>query len=155
MTDFNDIKDAVLVTLGTVAEKTKTLAGKAADKAKDVSKLAKLNIELNAEKDTIQHAYTEIGKLYYETRKNSPDSFFVQLCDEISLASENAAKLQVEIEELKAGIDPRSDKPNDIEVEFEEVTPEEAAAADDDIKKPACEHCEAPAADTEPEAPVE
>lgn len=154
MTDFNDIKGAVLNTLGTVAEKTKSIAGKAADKAKDVTKLAKLNLELNSEKDTIQKAYTEIGKLYYETHRNAPDSFFVQLCDEITLASENAARLQVEIEEIKAGIDPRADKADSIEVEFEEVSPEETAetASDDDFVKESS--CEASGA-TETPAPPE
>jgi len=76
MADFNDLKGAFLNTLGTVAGKTRDFAEKATDKAKDVARIAKLNMELSAEKDTIQKAYLEIGKLYYETRKNSPDGFF-------------------------------------------------------------------------------
>lgn len=156
MADFNDIKGAVFNTLGTVAGKTRTLAEKAADKAKDVTRLAKLSLELNSEKDTIQKAYAEIGKLYYETHKNAPDSFFVQLCDEITLASENVARLQIEIDDLKSGIDPRDGKNAGIEVEFEEITPDEAAktASDDDFVKEAAEQ-QAPSETPGSEKPAE
>ena len=135
MADFNDLKGAFLNTLGTVAGKTRDFAEKATDKAKDVARIAKLNMELSAEKDTIQKAYLEIGKLYYETRKNSPDGFFVQLCDEITLANENMSKILVELEDLKAGV---GVKCGDIEVEFTEVTVDGAAektATEEDFVK--------------------
>lgn len=126
MADINEIKDAVLSTLGTVADKTRNIADKAVDKAKDVARMAKLNMELNAEKANIEKAYAEIGKLYYETRKEEPDGFFVQLCDEITLAKANIEKLLCELEELKAG----GCKECDVEVEFTEVS-------DDEFEKPA------------------
>jgi len=136
MADINDIKGAFFNTLGTVAGKTRGFAEKAADKAKDVARIAKLNMELNTEKDTIQKAYLEIGKLYYETRKNSPDGFFVQLCDEITLANENIGKILAELDEPKAGTD---EKCNDIEVEFTEVSAdvsaEERTATEEDFVK--------------------
>ncbi|MEF9970989.1 MAG: hypothetical protein RSD32_06635 [Oscillospiraceae bacterium] len=137
MADMNDIKNAVINTIGTVAGKTRDLAEKAADKAKDVTLIAKLNMGLNTEKDTIQKAYLEIGKLYYETRKNSPEGFFSQLCDEITLASENIAKIESKIDELKLG-DCKCGKNSDFEVEFTDITEEEAKApeaADDDFVK--------------------
>ena len=104
MSDINEIKGAILNTLGTVAGKTRDIAEKAADKAKDVARIAKLNMELSSEKDTIEKAYLEIGKLYYETRRNSPDGFFVQLCDEITLANDNIAKILSELDGLKVGL---------------------------------------------------
>ncbi len=122
MADINEIKGAVLNTIGTVAGMTRDFAEKAADKAKDVARIAKLNMELSSEKDNIQKAYLEIGKLYYETRKDSPDGFFVQLCDEITLASDNVSSILSELEDLKAGV---CIKPDDIEVEFTEVTVDE------------------------------
>jgi len=128
MTDFNEIKETVLSTLGTVAGKTRDFAEKAADKAKDVARIAKLNMELSAEKDTIEKAYLEIGKLYYETRKESPDGFFVQLCDEITLANENITKIVGELEDLKSGI-----KSDGIEVEFTDVS-ENTAREEDFVK---------------------
>ena len=135
MADINELKGKFLNTLGTVAGKTRGYAEKAADKAKDVARIAKLNMELGAEKDTIEKAYLEIGKLYYETRKNAPDGFFVQLCDEITLANDNITKLLSELDELKAGL---SSKDCDIEVEFTEVTvdkPEEKVATEEDFVK--------------------
>lgn len=136
MADINDIKGAFLNTLGTVAGKTRGFAEKAADKAKDVARIAKLNMELSTEKDTIEKAYLEIGKLYYETRKSSPDGFFVQLCDEITLANENIGKILSELDDLKAGV---GGKCGDIEVEFTEVTvdtaAEEKVASEEDFVK--------------------
>jgi len=135
MSDFNELKGAFLSTLGTVAGKTRDFVEKAGDKAKDVANIAKLNMELGSEKDTIEKAYLEIGKLYYETRKNSPDGFFVQLCDEITLASDNIAKILAELDDLKTGL---GGKCGDIEVEFTEVTVDGAAekpATEDDFVK--------------------
>ncbi len=135
MADINELKGKFLNTLGTVAGKTRGYAEKAADKAKDVARIAKLNMELGAEKDTIEKAYLEIGKLYYETRKNAPDGFFVQLCDEITLANDNITKILSDLDELKAGL---SSKDCDIEVEFTEVTvekPEEKVATEEDFVK--------------------
>lgn len=149
MTDLNELKGKFLNTLGTVAGKTRGYAEKAADKAKDVARIAKLNMELSAEKDTIEKAYLEIGKLYYETRKNSPDGFFVQLCDEITLANENMARVLSELDELKAGL---GVKGGDIEVEFTEVTvdkPEEKAATEEDFVK------DGPDGEASPEKPAE
>ena len=135
MSDFNELKGAILNTLGTVAGKTRGFAEKAADKAKDVANIAKLNMELSSEKDTIEKAYLEIGKLYYETRKKSPDGFFVQLCDEITLANDNIAKILAELDDLKAGL---GSKGGDIEFEFAEVIVDEAAektVAEEDFVK--------------------
>lgn len=150
MSDFNELKGAILNTLGTVAGKTRGFAEKAADKAKDVGRIAKLNMELSAEKDTIEKAYLEIGKLYYETRKNSPDGFFVQLCDEITLANENIVKILTELDDLKASL---GSKGGDIDVEFTEVTvdePAEKAVAEEDFVKDNVEAEEA--AEKAPEA---
>ena len=138
MADINELKDVFFNTLGTVAGKTRGFAEKAADKAKDVARIAKLNMELTAEKDTIEKAYLEIGKLYYETHKNAPDGFFVQLCDEIALANDNITKILSELDDLKTNVTAKGD---DIQVEFTEVT-EDVAAEDDFVKE-------------EPEAPTE
>ena len=147
MADINDLKDTLLSTLGTVAEKTRSFAGKAADKAKDVTKIAKLNMEMGAEKDNVQKAYLEIGKLYYEMHKNEPDSFFVQLCDEITLANESLSRLRVELDDLKAGL---TAKGVDIEVELTEEAPcaEEAPVLEDDFVQEAPEAVEAAVEET-------
>lgn len=129
MADYNEIKDNVFNALGTAADLTRGLVGKAADKTKDVAKMAKLNMELNSEKETVQKAYLEIGKLYYETHKNAPEGFFVQLCDEITLANQHIGKLTAEIDSVKSG------KDGDISVAYTEVKEEAKAASDEDFVK--------------------
>ena len=140
MADYNEIKDNVFNALGTAADLTRGLVGKAADKTKDVAKMAKLNMELNSEKETVQKAYLEIGKLYYETHKSAPEGFFVQLCDEITLANQHIGKLTAEIDSVKSG------KDGNISVAYTEVKEEETkAASDEDFVK------EEPAAEAKPE----
>ncbi len=131
MADYNEIKGNVFSALGTAADITRGLVGKAADKTKDVAKITKLNMELNSEKETVQKAYLEMGKLYYETHKSAPEGFFVQLCDEITLANQHISKLNVEIDGLKAG------KSSDISVEFTEVKDDADTkpASDEDFVK--------------------
>ena len=104
------------------ADATKDIAEKAADKAKAGGRIAKLNIEIATERDNMKKTFIEIGKLYYDTHKDDPDGFFIQLCEEIALAEKNIADKEAEIAELKA------EKADDsIEVEFEEIVAEEEA----------------------------
>ena len=133
---FNSFKDKILSGLGQaidatkgVAEKaadaTKDIAEKAADKAKVGGRIAKLNIEIATERDNMKKTYVEIGKLYYDTHKDDPEGFFIQLCEEIALAEKNIADKEAEIAELKKAKDDDS-----IEVEFEEIVAEDEAAGD-------------------------
>lgn len=122
--DFTGMKDKVLATLGKASESAKDVAGKGLDKAKDVSKIAKLSLDVSTEKDNMKKAYLEIGRLYYDTHKDDPEGFFIQLCDEVTLAQENIAKLETEIAALKNGLTAVTQE-EDITVEFEEVPAEE------------------------------
>lgn len=128
MADFNEIKSSVFSAIGNVADKTRKFAGKAADKAKDVSRITKLNFEIKSANDAIEKAYAEIGKLYYETHKNDPDSFFIQLCEEINSYLENIEEMRAELEDLKLGL--KCDDDSEIEVEVTEVKSEEATASE-------------------------
>jgi hypothetical protein len=128
MADMNEIRDRVFSTIENVADKTKAFAAIAADKAKAMGRIAKLTVEINGEKDTMKKAYIEIGKLYYETHRNDPDGFFIQLCDEITVAMESIASKEAEIAELKASISDFSELSSissDVDVEFESVVAEE------------------------------
>lgn len=131
MADFNKIKDTVLGGLGVAAGKTVEFAGKAADKAKDASKIAKLSFEVKATKDTIEKTYAEIGKLYYDLNKNNPADYYIQLCEEITAAEKRIVELQQAIEDVKLGNDDDS-----IEVEFTEVNPDEPTAKESDFVVP-------------------
>ncbi len=147
MADINSIKDKILSGLDKAITKTIGFAGKAADatrdaaaktagktrdvaekaagKAKAGARIAKLNIEIAGEKENMKKTYLEMGKLYYDTHKDSPEGFFIQLCEEIALAEQNIAEKEAEIEALKAEDD------GSIEVEFEEIVDEEEPAAEE------------------------
>ncbi len=120
MADINEFKERFVNTFETVADKTKVFAGMAADKAKAMARVAKLTLEINGEKDAMKKAYIEIGKLYYEKHREDPDGFFVQLCDEVTMAMESIAAKEAEIAALKAEISDFGGG-DDVDVEFESV----------------------------------
>ena len=126
MADFNEMKQKMLAKLGKAADSAKDLADKAADKAKVGARIAKLTMEIAGENDSLKKTYIEIGKLYYDTHKEEPEGFFIQLCEEVALAQKNIAEKEAEIEALKAS----GDECVDVEVEFEEIVAEEEAAAE-------------------------
>ena len=144
MADINELKEKVIDTIGTVADITRDLAGKTADRAKSLARIAKLTVEINGEKDTIKKAYTEIGKLYYETHKNDPDGFFIQLCDEVSIATGSIADKEAEIAALKAEMSGNNDTAG-IDVEFENVV---AEAEEVPAEEAPAEDAEAPSEDS-------
>ena len=135
MADFRKTAGKVA---GFAAGKAKTFALFAAKKTKDVSHIAKLNVDIASERDCIKRNYLEIGKLYYETHREDPESYFMQLCQEIDLSLESIARMESEIARLKT--ESASGQP-DIEVEIldedeltspdPETVTEEADAADE------------------------
>ena len=112
MADMNEIKSKILDALSRAADKTRDVAGKAADTTKTYARVAKLSMEINGERDTIKKAYIEIGKLYYDTHKDDPEGFFAQLFEEVRLAMENIAQKQAEINALKSA---NADEPCEAE----------------------------------------
>ncbi len=83
------------------ADKAKTVASLAAKKTKNVSRIAKLNVDIAGERDLIKRTYSEIGKLYYETHREAPEDYFLQLCLEIDHSLESIAAMESEIIRLK------------------------------------------------------
>ena len=136
MKDFSELKDMLLSSIGKAADAGKEFAAKAADASKDIannvadkakagSRIAKLSVEIATEKDNMKKAYIEMGKLYYDTHKDDPEGFFIQLCEEITLAQKNIEEKEAEIAELKT----KGEDDGTIEVEFEEVVAGEEGAA--------------------------
>ncbi len=147
MKDFSEIKNVVLSSIGKAADAGKGIANKAADKAKSGARIAKLTVEIASEKENMKKAYMEIGKLYYDTHKDDPEGFFIQLCDEVALAQKNISDKEAEIEALKlaeeaeeAEVEISAEEAEeeygiDIEIsiqkdDFEKVVEEEEAAAE-------------------------
>ena len=170
MADFNELKMKIKDTVDTAAELAKDIAGKTADCAKDfagktadrakdiavktadatkgVARIAKLNVEISSEKETLKKAYAELGRLYYENHHSEPDCFFAQICDEITLSLENIAAKEAEIAALKADIKGTDDEA-DIDVEFEAIVEEEEASAE--ISEEDAESAEEAPAEAEPD----
>jgi len=144
MKDLSEIKNAVLSSIGKAADAGKDIANKAADKAKSGARIAKLSMEIAGEKENMKKAYIEIGKLYYDTHKDDPEGFFIQLCEEVGLAQKNIADKESEIESLKSDENVPVDV--EIDIEFEKVVAEdeEAAAAETDTPAPEAAEPEAP-----------
>lgn len=150
MKDFSEIKNAVLSSIGKAADAGKDIANKAADKAKSGARIAKLTMEIASEKENMKKAYVEIGKLYYDTHKDDPEGFFIQLCDEVALAQKSIADKEAEIEALK--LTEESDDAGegidiDIEIDFEKVVEEDEAAAEEPETEEAPEAAEEPKAE--------
>ena len=45
----------------------------ATQKAKDLSGVAKLNLDIKAKEDYVQRQYTELGRIYYEEHKTESE----------------------------------------------------------------------------------
>lgn len=147
MLNFDELKDKVLATAGTVAEKTAEFAKAAADKTVVLGKLTKLNTELAKERDTLRRTYAEIGRMYYEKHKDDAEEELQQaVADaEQSLKLLDAKKKQVDAlkaELSESGVD-YSDYENyeaegdvTVTVETEEAVPEadvQPAEAKEDV----------------------
>ena len=124
------------------AEKAKDIAGFAADKARKAGRIAKLKLEIGAEKENVEKAYAEIGKLYYEAHKDAPEGFFLQLCEEISAALAAVEAKEAELADLKSEIGEAVEDIEDFcagDADFEAVVSgtEEAAEAPGEDAPPA------------------
>ena len=121
MPDFKKKAGAVA---NAAAGRARSFALFAAKKTKNVSRIAKLNVDIASERDSIKRAYKEIGKLYYETHRDAPEGFFVRLCQDIDHSMESIASMEAEIVRLKT----EEGETPDAESDFAAAVDENAAA---------------------------
>lgn len=132
MAEYDAFKESLKATFSGVADMAKNFVSNAGDKAKALSRMAKLSIDINAEKENTKRVFSEIGKLYYETNRGNPGDFFVQLFDEISLASDHIAAMETELAELKSSLgEPMCDPIVDPSAGFEETVGYDESTAPD------------------------
>ncbi len=79
------------------------VAEAAADKAKTLAEIAKLNSDISAEERQIESLYLEIGELVFASEKDNTNSPVVEQCQEILICQKNIAALSARIEQVKAG----------------------------------------------------
>ena len=144
MSGFNDFMNKAGAFASKAAGKAKDLAGVAAVKTKQVSRIAKLNMDISSEKETMKKAYTELGKLYYEAYHDAPEGQFAQVCQEIDLAAAAVAAMEDEIAQIKQEMAEAGE-----DADFEAVVDETAASADIEVEIQVEEEQPAPAAPAE------
>ena len=111
--------------LGQLRDKAPEVAGTAVDKAKDAAKLAKLTMDMNAEKEALKKAYLELGKAYFEGKHDDAEGLLGQLVGEADAVKGRLDALQKEIEELKNSF--KAEEP----ASFEDVV---ASAEEEDVE---------------------
>ena len=124
MSDLNSFKEKAGDLLSKAAGTAKDLAGAAAAKTKQLSRITKLNMDIVAQKDAIRKACAELGQLYYENHHDAPEGLLLQACQEIDVAKEAIANMEAEIAALRAGPEEAQD------AGFEAVVDATAAQAD-------------------------
>jgi hypothetical protein len=100
-----------------------------ADRTKSYAKIARLSLDVNNRADELRKVYTEIGKLYFEQRRDKPEGFFAPLFAQAETLLAEIASKDAEITATKDAL--RSAKPEkDIEVEITQEIDDFAAVVD-------------------------
>ena len=85
MAGYKDFLNGIVGKVKEVTESSnvKEIVNKGADKAKSVARTAKLNLEINGEKEKLSKVYAELGKLFLEQNEAAPaliyEPFFRQV----------------------------------------------------------------------------
>jgi hypothetical protein len=87
--------------LDNLSKKIGSVAEVAADKAKDLSEIAKLNVKIASEQKQIESQYIEIGKLVFDTYKDDPESPVAGQCRKIVASQNVIAECNAKIEQIK------------------------------------------------------
>ena len=110
----------------TAGDRAKDIAGDAGEKAKAVARIARLKLDIAAEKANAKDAYAEVGRLFFDAtdKKNVPEPY-IRAFDSVMLANAAVERLEAELEELRAVVN-ESGEP--VDVSFECVVAEAARA---------------------------
>ena len=120
---MSDYKSIIKGTLNSLGEKAKDLAesgkvkeiyDKGTEKAKVLSRIAKLTLEYNGEGEDLKKAYMEIGKLYYEENSANPQGFFAPLFEKVREISGQMSIMEKELAALKEMAGSQGDSFEDV-----------------------------------------
>ena len=116
----------------TAGDRAKDIAGDAGEKAKAVARIAKLKLDIAAEKANAKDAYAEVGRLFFDAtdKKNVPEPY-IRAFDSVMLANAAVERLEAELEELRAVVN-ESGEPVDVSFECVVDEAERAGAGDED-----------------------
>ena len=87
-------------------------------------------MELNAERESLNSAYAEVGKLYFDSAdKTAPGEMYVRAFDRVMLSLAAIERMETELTELRASLNDGAVSDADFE---DIVTAAEAEASGDD-----------------------
>ena len=96
---------------GNLARGARNTASASIRNARRLGRLAKVNMDLKSEKDNLRRLYTDVGELYYESHRDDPEGFFVQLFQQIDASLTAIGRLEGERSLLKT--ENRAEKEDD------------------------------------------
>ena len=143
MADYNEIIRSLKAAASGVADMAKDIAATASDKAKEVAgdagemaravaRMAKLKVDIAAEKANAKDAYAEVGRIFFDAtdKKNVPEQY-IRAFDNVLLANAAIERMEAELNELRASMN-EAGKP--VDASFEDVVDEaeRAGAGDED-----------------------
>ena len=153
MAGFNDFLTKAGAIASKAADKAKDLAGTAAAKTKQYSRIAKLNMDISGQKDDMKKAYAELGKIYYDAHHEAPDENCASLCQQIDEAAAAIASMEEEIARIKEEMDAVEDA--DLEDVVDATETEAGVEVEIQVEEPAAAEPPAePAAPAEPAGPA-
>ena len=128
MADYGSI---IRGTVNAVAKKAKEITESGAVRdaydrgsttAKCYASIAKLNLQINGEVEEQKKLFTEIGKIYYEQNRDTPEGFYVELFEKLREKDDEIDELRAELEAAKKAVAAAKENKNlEVEiVDFEE-----------------------------------
>lgn len=143
MADYNEIIRSLKAAASGVADMAKDIAATASDKAKEVAgdagemaravaRMAKLKVDIAAEKANAKDAYAEVGRIFFDAtdKKNVPEQY-IRAFDNVLLANAAIERMEAELNELRASMNEAGEP---VDASFEDVVDEaeRAGAGDED-----------------------
>ena len=129
MADYKDIFSGAIHSLADrikdTAETTgvKGIYAQGTERAKAYGRITKLTLEQNSDNAELGRVYAEIGRLYFEQARETPEGYFAPLFAQAEQLTESIHAKQAEIDALKGDLE-TAKAAKDIEVEiadFEDI----------------------------------
>ena len=124
MADYKDMLKSIAGKVKDAADSAGVteVYAKGAGRARAFGQMTKLNLDSNRDLEELKRVYAEIGRLYYEQAKDSPEGFFVPLFEQANRLSGAIRERKQEIDALKAQhLDPAQSQADQGFADFDAV----------------------------------
>ena len=93
---------------------------KGISRARSFGSATRQTLELNRDHTELDRVFAEIGKLYYEQKRESPEGFFAPLFEQVEKLRETIGVKEAELENYRAQFAPGAENTADVRDEGEE-----------------------------------